>query len=221
MSADGPSLPHLLFDNDGVLVDSERLYYEANRRILASCGVELDHATFVEYSLTRGIGVFGLVPGIDAAGEAALRDRRNACYDELLATASEALVIPGVPAVLDRLAAYPKAIVTSSRKDHFATIHRRSGLLARFDFVLAQGDYARSKPHPDPYLAAVTRFGAAPAACVVIEDSPRGLASARAAGIPCVVVRSPFTRHLAFAGAVAVIDELAALPEVLAQLQRG
>jgi HAD superfamily hydrolase (TIGR01509 family) len=208
---------HLLFDNDGVLVDSERLYFQANRDILAEYGVRLEHADFVHRSLTLGVGVFDLLPGLDAAAEAHVRERRNRHYDRLLASDPD-LVLPGVPQVLDQLAAHPMAIVTSSRKDHFATIHRHTGLVERFAFVLAQGDYRRSKPCPDPYLAAVERFGVRPEDCLVIEDSPRGLASAGAAGIPCVVVRSPFTQHLAFAGAVAVIDRIDALPAVIASL---
>lgn len=211
---------HLLFDNDGVLVDSERLYFEANRQVLAERGVVMAHADFIELSLTRGVGAFELIPDLAPGEEEALRAERNRRYDRLLldAGAADGLVIPGVPAVLDALEAHPRAIVTSSRKDHFASIHRHSGLLPRFAFVLAKGDYARTKPHPDPYLVAAARFEVEPGRCLVIEDSPRGLASALAAGMRCVVVRSPFTAELPFDGAHAVIDSITDLPAVVAEL---
>jgi len=208
----------LLLDNDGVLVDSERLYYAANHAVLREQGVELGHADFADISLRKGTGVFQLVPGIDTDGERALRDDRNRRYDALLAEAGD-LVLPGVRETLAELAAsYRIAVVTSSRKDHFATIHRASGLLQHAEFVLANGDYPRTKPAPDPYLAAMERFGAAPDECLVVEDSPRGLVSATAAGIRCVVQPSPYLRRDDFPGAAGFIEHFGQLPDAIAAL---
>jgi beta-phosphoglucomutase-like phosphatase (HAD superfamily) len=83
------------------------------------------------------------------------------------------------------------------------------------DFVLANGDYARAKPAPDPYLAALARFDALAAEAVVVEDSERGLRSARAAGIDCVVVENAFVDGQDFTGATARIGSLAELPALL------
>jgi HAD superfamily hydrolase (TIGR01509 family) len=79
-------------------------------------------------------------------------------------------------------------IVTSSRSDHFALIHQRTGFLPYFRFVLTAGDYSRSKPDPDPYLRAIERSGVERDECLVIEDSERGLIAATAAGIRCIIV---------------------------------
>lgn len=108
------------------------------------------------------------------------------------------------------------AIVTTSRRSHFELIHESRRIVGYFDFVLALGDYARSKPAPDPYLAAVERFGIAPGQALIIEDSARGLRSALAAGIPCVIVDNEFTRGQDFSGAAARIESLGELPGLLA-----
>ncbi|MDA3961242.1 MAG: HAD family phosphatase [Planctomycetota bacterium] len=209
---------YLLFDNDGVLVESEHLYYQANAEILAEQGFELTRPAFAHTSLGLGESVLRLCPGIDDARHAALTEQRDQRYDALL-EAADNLAMPGVSDLLPRLAErYQMAVVTSCRPRHFSRIHRDTGLLGHMAFVLAKGDYARSKPHPDPYLTALERFSADASEAVVIEDSPRGLASARAAGIRCAVLRSALTAELNFDGAWRVIDGLAELPGVLAQV---
>jgi beta-phosphoglucomutase-like phosphatase (HAD superfamily) len=106
-------------------------------------------------------------------------------------------------------------IVTSSEKEHFGLIHRNSGLLQYFDFVIASGDYANSKPHPDPYLEAVRRSGVAPENCLVVEDSRRGLAAAVAAGLRCVVIPSSLTRTSEFPGAHRILNHIREVPPLL------
>jgi HAD superfamily hydrolase (TIGR01509 family) len=121
-----------------------------------------------------------------------------------------------VASVLEALRGrYVMGVVTSSRKDHFDVIHERSGLLKYFDFVLTAADFQRVKPDPEPYLRAVEVAGIEPRAAVAIEDSARGLAAARGAGVRCFVVPTPLTRGCAFPGADRVLDSLADLPAAL------
>jgi ABC-type dipeptide/oligopeptide/nickel transport system ATPase component len=68
------------------------------------------------------------------------------------------------------------------------------GLTQYLDFVVTHEDYQRSKPHPDAYLTAVAQPGLDPATCIVVEDSERGLTSATAAGLPCLIVLSEWTK---------------------------
>jgi beta-phosphoglucomutase-like phosphatase (HAD superfamily) len=93
----------------------------------------------------------------------------------------------------------------------FARAHARSGLLSYFELVLTREAYGQSKPHPEPYLTAVARLGVDPAACLVIEDSERGLIAAKAAGLACWVVPSPLTAAGCFDDADAVLLDLAAV----------
>ena len=85
-------------------------------------------------------------------------------------------------------------------------------------FVLTNGDYARSKPAPEPYLAGLQRFGAAPEQAVAVEDSERGLRSAVAAGIDCVVVANAFVAGQNVDLARHRLENLQALPALLDSL---
>ena len=85
-------------------------------------------------------------------------------------------------------------------------------------FVLTNGDYPLSKPAPDPYLAALARFDAQADQAIVVEDSERGLRSAVAAGIDCVVVANEFVRGQDFSASTWQIDSLEELPGLLASL---
>ncbi len=107
------------------------------------------------------------------------------------------------------------AIVTTAKKADFELIHRTRNIVPHMDFVLMSGDYARSKPAPDPYLAALDRFAINREAAVVIEDSERGLRSAIAAGIDCIVVYNKFTATQNFSGATHYVDSLAELPGLI------
>ncbi len=186
-----PSFKTLLFDNDGVLVDTEDLYYEVTRDVLAEAGIELGRELHVEVSLRQGRGLFELAfeRGFGKGEVDAMRDRRNAIYLKLLSERSEGLVIEGVKEALAALKpGRTLGIVTSCRPDHFKAIHSRSGLLPFFDFVIGQGDYESHKPHPEPYLAALKRAGSAPEDALAVEDAERGVMAAVAAGIRCAAI---------------------------------
>lgn len=201
----------ILFDNDGVLVDTESLYYRANRGVLATVGVDLDEATYIELYLRQGVGAFHLAAerGLSPGEIVALRGARNRLYSELVA--NEDILIPGVFELVRRLAArYRLAIVTSAEPEPFARTHARTGLLPFFELVLTRADTVRAKPDPDPYLLAVSRLGLAPARCLVIEDSERGLRAAKAAGVACWVVPSGLTHGSDFSAADAVLPDLGA-----------
>jgi HAD superfamily hydrolase (TIGR01509 family) len=201
----------ILFDNDGVLVDTETLYYRANREALATAGVDLDEATYVELYLRQGIGAFHLAEarGLSPADVAALRAARNRRYGELVAR--EDIAIPGVLDLIRRLAGrFRLAIVTSAEPEPFSRTHARTGLLPFFETVLTRADTVRAKPDPDPYLLAVRRLGLPASRCLVIEDSERGLRAAKAAGLACWVVPFGLTRGGDFSAADAVWPDLAA-----------
>lgn len=209
----------IFWDNDGVLVDTERLYFRATQETLEAAGVTLDHAQYVEFFLRQGRGAWHLLEergfGPDAVER--WRQRRNDLYSELLE--QEACAIDGVAGTLDLLhGRYVMGIVTSSRKDHFDIIHTRCNLLQYFDFVLTSEDFPRVKPHPDPYLMAIERTGAKPDECIAIEDSERGLRSASLAGIRCIVIPTPLTAGGNFAAAARVVDRVEDIPAALRDL---
>ena len=213
-------LSAILWDNDGVLVDTERFYYQANRDYLRGHGIELSEAQFFEWFLADNCGAWHLLEAGGASPEqiALWRRERNALHLELIHAASE-LVTPGIEPLLDSLAGRVEmGIVTSATQASFDAIHARHNLLRHFRFALTAETYERSKPAPDPYLLGVDRIGRPADECLVVEDSPRGLAAARAAGLRCIVLRSPLTHGHDFAGADRVVDSVAELGEAIEAL---
>jgi len=104
------------------------------------------------------------------------------------------------------------AIVTSAKRIHFEMAHRDSGILGYLEFVLTREDYVNSKPDPEPYLAGLARIGVEPARCLVIEDTARGLVSAKAAGLDCWVIPTALNRTSDFGGADAVLGDILEVP---------
>jgi len=207
------SIEYIFWDNDGVLVDTEGLYYEASRDALACIGFDLTPVQFAEISLATGRSVFELATADDCLMDK-LRLWRNRRYSELLA--ERHLLLPAVRETLAQLVVHKKmAIVTSSRRDHFELIHATTDLLHLFAFILCREDYCEAKPDPEPYLAAVQRSGLTPRQCLVIEDSVRGLAAAKAAGLTCWVIPSEQTRGQDFAAADRVLDGIADVARLL------
>ncbi len=207
----------ILWDNDGVLVDTEGLFYEANQELFAEHDIDLSPQLFFDWFLCDNIGAWHLLEARGYTSEHIhrLRTDRNQRYSKRLQSGKQ-LVLPGVQSILTRLQGQARmGIVTSSRRDHFNLIHQNLGLLQHFEFVVTEEDYPRSKPAPDPYLLGLTKLDLPATECVVIEDSPRGLAAAIAANIPCIVIRNALSRHHTFAGALAVVDEHSELLDVL------
>lgn len=175
----------ILWDNDGVLVDTEKVFFEANRRQLAVLGVDASWTDFERINLRGGVSLLSL-SGLDGDELRALYARRDALYGELLRT--EEFAIAGMSELVQRLSPrFQMGIVTSSHRDHFEIIHARSELLPHFDFQVVREDYARAKPHPDSYLVGIARTGVPRERCLAVEDSPRGVAAARAAGLEVVL----------------------------------
>ena len=107
------------------------------------------------------------------------------------------------------------AIVTSAKRADFEIIHEKRQIRQFMDFVLVREDYQLAKPHPEPYLTGLKRFGAAREETLVVEDSSRGLNSAVAAGIDCVIVHNDFTRTHDFSQASYRIETLIQLKDLI------
>lgn len=208
----------IFWDNDGVLVDTEEIFFKANREILAGLGITLRRKQFEEISLAKGQSVMRLAAGPETDEFERLRRDRDALYTDLLAR--ETTVIDGVRDVLDTLkGTYEMGIVTSSRQEHFDIIHRSSGLLPYFQFVLTLKDCRHTKPHPEPYLKAIASSGFAPEECLAIEDSPRGLVAATSAGLRCIIIPSKFTRGRDFTGAYKILASIKDIPAAMKEFR--
>ena len=205
----------ILFDHDGVLVDTEHWYYTAGERALAEVGLSLDKEQYL-LDMARGAGTWvqARAAGIDDETIDRLRQVRNSYYQEYLRT--EPIEIDGVVAALAELSPYVRmAIVTTSKRQDFELIHRGRDITQHMDFVLVRDDYSRAKPDPEPYLTALRRFEADKHEALVVEDSARGLRSAVAAGIDCAVVDNEFTKTQDFSRATYRIRSLLELKDIV------
>jgi HAD superfamily hydrolase (TIGR01509 family) len=199
----------ILWDNDGVLVDTEGLYFQATREILSKVGVELTQRMYAKYSLKHGKSVWHLAAEKGASPEEVkgMREERNALYAQLLQQGNT--LIDGVEKTLDNLhGQFLMGIVTSSRPEHFEVIHQQTGLLKYFDFVITSLYYTNFKPDPEPYLVGWGRTGLEKDECVVIEDSARGLTAANAAGIRCLVIPNDLAPIEDFAAAYMILNDI-------------
>lgn len=197
---------YILFDHDGVLVDTEFWYFLSAERALAEVGFTLDKERYVrDMNLGLGTWVQPREAGIDEATIDRQRVVRNECYQEYLR--SESIEIEGVLEALAELSGLVSmAIVTTAKRADFDLIHEKRQILPFMDFVLAREDYQRAKPDPESYLTGVARFGAAKDDVLVVEDSARGLSSAVAAGIDSAVVFNEFAKSNDFSRATYRID---------------
>ena len=206
---------YILFDHDGVLVDTEFWYYKAGERALADIGFTLDRDQYLR-DMTQGMATWAQAKaaGIDEQTISRQREVRNVYYQEYLRT--EDIEIEGVLETLDVLAGeYRMGIVTTSKPADFALIHKKRSILDYMEFYLAREDYEQAKPHPEPYLKGLQRFGATAYETVVIEDSARGLKSALAAGIDCIVVANEFTAGHDLSKATAKVATFRELPSAI------
>lgn len=188
--APGRSLAAVLWDMDGTLIDSEPIWIESQSRLVAEHGgvwTEEDALALV------GIDMDATVVALQRAGvrlSAVEIDER--LTNEVLAMLRTALDWrPGARELVQALydAAIPQAIVTTSPRT-MATIVADALPEGAIGVIVAGEDVDRGKPHPDPYLRAASHFEVDPARCVVIEDSPTGLAAAIAAGAVAVGVEN-------------------------------
>jgi HAD superfamily hydrolase (TIGR01509 family) len=180
----------VVFDMDGLLIDSEVVYREAILAAAAAQGHALPLALFhqmIGAPIVQNRELLRDHFGADLDIEALL-DESSARFHQIFDL--EDRIKAGVSELLDALDArgLRRAIATSSPR---ASVERHlapGGLLARFDAVIARGDYARGKPAPDPFLAAAAALGVPPSACLALEDSHNGVRAAHAAGMMTVMV---------------------------------
>jgi HAD superfamily hydrolase (TIGR01509 family) len=202
----------VLFDMDGLLIDTEPIWFAVETEILDELGASWhhdDHATLVGSSLAIASAFIAdrAVADKSAAGvanRAGIDTSASAIADQMLIRMAKRLhdplpLQPGVRDLIRELdeAGIPRALVSSSFRVLVDSVLDGLAPLT-FDVVVAGDDVSHNKPHPEPYLTAAARLGVDAADCVAFEDSPNGAASATAAG--CVVIAVPSVTPIAPAG---------------------
>lgn len=209
----------VIFDNDGVLVDSEPI----SNTILAGYLTELGHPTSYEESVRDYMGaavhrVHDLVA--ERTGEKLPADFDETLHARVFAAFRRELVaVDGVQELLGTLVAdgVDYCVASSSSHERIRVGHRAAGLDQWFEeeWIFSSEDVGRGKPAPDLFLYAAERMGVAPERCVVIEDSPLGVEAARAAGMDVYGFTSMMPADR-LTGVTGYFSEMAQLPELLA-----
>jgi HAD superfamily hydrolase (TIGR01509 family) len=187
----GRGLQAILFDMDGLLVDSEPLWFEAERAVMARLDGEwspADQKALVGGSLPRTVSYLLARASRPASPEDVGRWLIDGMTSLLMSR--PLTMLPGAGELLAeaRAAGVPHALVTSSERPIMEAVLVRLGV--RFDATVCAGDVTRSKPDPEPYRRAASLLEADPRCCVALEDSPNGVASAERAGCWLVAVPS-------------------------------
>ncbi|MGY8626090.1 HAD family hydrolase [Chromobacterium violaceum] len=216
------SFDALLFDMDGLMLDTETLSCAATRRAGAELGIRIDDAMLMgmvglsEARCTRYIAEYLA----DEEQAALLQRTSRACYRRMLEQ-EEIPLKPGIVELLDWAQSQdiPRAVATSTRRAIADVKLARSGLARYFRHTIAGDEVARTKPEPDIYLAAAALLGAAPERCIVLEDSPYGMQAGVAAGarvilVPDLIAPSQQQREQALATCPDLLQALALLQEL-------
>jgi HAD superfamily hydrolase (TIGR01509 family) len=202
----------VIFDFDGLILDTETTDYESWRCVYQSHGVTLPLEEWVEAIGTDGKAFDPVARLVELSGrdlEASdLRAARRAVRDALI---EELTPLPGVLTWLEeaRSRSLAVAIASSSPRDWVESHLERSGLRGHFSTLATSDQVTSVKPHPELYERALLALGVDASQAIAVEDSPHGVSAARAAGLRCLAVPGPMTRGLDFAHADLVLGSLA------------
>jgi HAD superfamily hydrolase (TIGR01509 family) len=208
----------VIFDNDGVLVDSEPLANAVLAEILTGYGLPLTWQDCIDRYLGSTLGRVRAL--VEAELGHAIPDDFEAHYRATVypRLAESVQPIPGVAAVLDALAEADTGVCVAS-----SAIHERiqitlttAGLIDRFEGrMFSAEDVAAGKPAPDLFLHAAAQLGVSPARCAVVEDAPAGVAAADAAGMVVFAYAALTPRRLLVGASGGVFDDMVQLPDLL------
>jgi HAD superfamily hydrolase (TIGR01509 family) len=203
----------VIFDLDGVIADTERLQWEAYRRVLREFGVDVGLEEYRRRWIATGSGpewacaTYRLPISPDE-----LRGRKAPVYDALMREGIDPC--PGAAEALRRLrATHQIGLATNTGRAEVGWILDRLGVASLFHVTIAREDYTRAKPAPDAYLAAAAALGLPAGVCAVVEDTERGVRAALAAGMRAIALPNDLTFDNDFSGAsrrLTHLDELTA-----------
>jgi beta-phosphoglucomutase len=214
----------VIFDMDGVLVDSEPLNIRAYVQAWSEFGVTLDPQEYVERVTIGGMLIRSLFEshGGDPSDWDALFRRKTEIYRELVR--NELVLMPGALELLTDLKAngIPRALATSASRVSVGLVFDALGLAPHFDITVALEDVTRQKPDPEAFLKAASQLQMPLDRCIVIEDAPKGIVAAKAASMKCVAIPTPLSQSSDLSAADLVVESLGQLStDRLATLMEG
>ena len=212
-------IPALIFDLDGLLVDTESLHCRAYQMALQEHGVELRDTDYAEHWVRFGKGIADwLSLRSSPLDPQALRLRKAQHYLNLLVSSLRPM--EGALELLESLHGRTKiALASSSYRDAIDGVLAGLDIARYFEIIVSGLDVEQVKPAPDIFLKAASDLGLKPSECVVLEDAEKGVMAAHRAGMRCIAVPNQYTRHHDFSKATRVCSSLKEItPEFLESL---
>ena len=206
----------IFWDNDGVLIDTEPVYLKATQEILKDVGVKLSKDFYIYQHLKTDKSPFDLAKeiGISDLQIRELQIKRDALYRNKLIEGVQK--IEGIENVLKQFSPlFKMAIVTSSREEFLNIIIEKLGYRSYFDFVIHGDQVKNKKPDPEPYIMAQKQSGFKKEECLAIEDTERGVMSAKAAGLICFAIPTDLSKYGDFSLADKVLNNAGELLDIL------
>jgi len=211
----------IIFDMDGVLIDSQPLHYQLDIRVIQACGYPANLATVTPYTgisnpdrwpkYREELNLSPTPEQLIEMAEQAMRDIFNE---------TELVPSPGIPALLKGIKEMNLHCGVASASSHelIELVLNRTGITQYFDAITSGEDVSVSKPAPDVYLRAAGKAGYSPAQCIAIEDSAVGILSAKNAGLTCIGYKNPNTYGQDFTHADYVVDHFDQCIEIIKKL---
>jgi HAD superfamily hydrolase (TIGR01509 family) len=205
----------VLFDLDGVIVDSEPLHFEAHRKALKQFGINITIQDYMEFGVAKGdASLFEEASrkyGVEIDKEEVSKLKKE-LYRNIFR--KRAAPREGFSDLIEKLGDdYTLAITSSGGRDTIEFVIEKFGLGSKFKTIISGDDVKRVKPFPDIYEKALNILGLGSADCIAIEDSESGLLAAKGANIKCIVVPCKFTRKQNFSKADFIFEELGEIIE--------
>lgn len=186
----------VIFDMDGVLIDSEPIHYEVEERIFGQIGIDVPepvHRSYVgtssQFMYSDLKSRFGLKQQVTE-----LMEMDDLFRSAFIKSLDDIHLNEGVSSLLNELksAGLKLAVATSSSPEIVNVLLKNCGIASIFDAIVTTEEAGKSKPAPDVYWLAARIVGVSPAGCIVFEDSPNGISAAKNAGMYCIAVQSDY-----------------------------
>ena len=208
----------IIFDFDGLLVDSEPFHYKAYNAVFQEYGHTIDKDEYWIEFTSKGKGAQGEIDryGLKGLDPNEIRKKKFIIYSEFCKN-GDICFFPLAERLIRSagLAGYKLAIASGSRNEDIRTILDLNGYENTFNLILGKESAQREKPAPDIFIKTAEMLEIEPGKLVVLEDAEKGLKASKEAGIPCVIVRNKLNQNLEFQDADFVCENLEEVIEAI------
>ena len=201
----------MILDFDGLIADSEPFHFKAYDAVFRKYGHALDPDEYWVEWTSKGKGINGEIERHNLKldiNPKEMRQQKFKLYSKFCQNGEIKLFPDAVEFIKNATKRFRLAIASGSWGNDIRTILNRTGFEHIFPIILGKESTSREKPHPDIFLEAAQQLKLKPSECVVVEDALKGLYAAKAAGMPCIIVRNPLNTKIKFDGADWIADSL-------------